>query len=139
MGRRTSGYTPATIGFLPIPDPRNWPADVRNWYRQGTGDAQGSLHVFIFHHGPMAAMYLQDAVTALGILDVEPAEWHTENGFPAFQFATEKIDDFSRRLRAAGYSVGIFSPAQKGTQATGQTARAAVINIASVRGERSSL
>jgi hypothetical protein len=112
--------------------------DIRNWYRQVIGSC-GPLHVFIFRHGPMAEMILQDAVTALGILDVEPAEWHTENSFPDFQFAAEKIDDFSRRLRAAGYSVGVLEPVAKSGQTTGLTARAAVINIASVRSERSSL
>jgi hypothetical protein len=137
--RRTSGYTPAAIGFLPIPDPRTWPVDVRNWYRQVTGDAHGPLHVFIFHHGPVAELVLQDAVTALGILEVDPSEWHIEDGFPAFQFTSERIDEYSHRLRAAGYIVGVLNPIEKGAQTTEKTERAAVINIASVRSERSNL
>jgi hypothetical protein len=134
---RTSN-TPAAIGSLPIPDPRRWPVNVRNWYSEVTGDDRGTLHVFIFHHSPMmAAMYLQDAVTAIGILDVDPSEWHIENGFPAFQFAPEKIGDYSRRLRAAGYVVGVLKPVEKSvTRQTARRARvsgAAVIDIATAQ------
>ena len=137
--RRTPRYTPPAIGFLPIPDPRGWPADIRNWYRQMAGDDSGPLHVFIFNHGRFAAMYLQDAVTGLGILDVDPSEWHIDGGFPAFQFAPEKIDDYSRRLRAAGYIVGGFEPAEK-IAAHATTGRSAtVIDIARVRSKRSDL
>ena len=135
---RCTSNMPAAIGSLPIPDPRRWPVNVRNWYRQVTGDDRGTLHVFIFHHSPMmAAMYLQDAVTAIGILDVDPSEWHVENGFPSFQFVPEKIGDYSRRLRAAGYVVGVLKPVEKSvtrpTERHARVSRAAVIDIATAQ------
>jgi hypothetical protein len=60
-------------------------------------------------------MYLQDAVTALGILDVDPAEWHPEGGYPAFCFGKERVENFNQRLAACGYAVRII-PAPEASQ-----------------------
>lgn len=131
-------WTPAALGDLPIPDPRAWPAGVRARYHELTGDC-GPLDVFIFISGATAAMYLQDAVTALGILDVDPSMWHTEDGYPAFHFDPERVQEYCRRLSACGYAVRIIEPEGRAERPTGRAAGAAVVDIASARRRRSAL
>ena len=53
-------------------------------------------------------MYLADAMTALGILDVSPDEWHTDQGYPVFVFEPGRITEiqlraFCLRLLTRGY------------------------------------
>lgn len=110
MKRRGSAAGTVAIGALPIPDPRLWPMEVRQWLRRVSGDS-APFGVLIFDRGDIGAMYLQDAVTALGILGLEDAEWHTEDGYPAFEFAAEKIADFARLLTSCGYSVRVVQMA----------------------------
>lgn len=136
--QRTAHCTPAAIGSLPIPDPRTWPAGVRERFRELRGDC-GPLDVSIFVSGPVASMYLQDAVTAIGILAVDPSDWHTEDGYPALQFDSEKIGEYSQRLTACGYAVRIFEPAEHSERTAGSAAHAVVINIASARRRRNIL
>ena len=122
---------PSMIGELPIPDPRTWPTEATARFRELTGPC-GSLDVFIFVSGPAAAMYLHDSVAALGILDVDPSEWHTEGGYPAFQFAAKRISEYSRRLTQCGYNVRIVGMA--GTQqSVGMEPRAEIVEISSGR------
>jgi len=125
--------TPAGVGIgaLPIPDPRTWPAKIRRWFHDITGDC-GTLEVFIFNAGDGgAAFYLHDAITAAGLLGASEAEWHTENGYPAFIFDTAKIEDFTRRLSLAGYIVRELAPIEP-RKPTGSK-RARVIDIATAR------
>jgi hypothetical protein len=136
ISRKRQQSVSAGIGVLPIPDPRTWPANIREWYLDATGGC-GPLDVFIFNYGTMAAMYLQDAVTALGVLSVDVSEWHTERGFPAFLFDAAKVDEFSRQLRLCGYAVRILQPAE-GNKRAGRPKRARVIEIAAGR-ERSTV
>jgi hypothetical protein len=53
-------------------------------------------------------MYLADAVTALGVLDVLPDEWHTDEGFPVFRFNRAKVEEFRIRLSLCGYNVRVL-------------------------------
>ncbi|MDR3702000.1 MAG: hypothetical protein P4L56_20295 [Candidatus Sulfopaludibacter sp.] len=71
-------------------------------------------------------MYLQDAVTALGILEVDASEWRTEAGYPIFVFERGRIAEISHRLGLCGYVVQVLEPT--GEQKT--AARAQVIDIA---------
>lgn len=119
----------AGIGLLPIPDPRTWPAEIRNWYRAATGEC-GTFDVFIFYYGPFAAMFLHDAVTALGALDVDISEWHAEEGYPVFVFDPERIGEIQRWLGIYGYAVHVLEPTEKPKAAV----QAQVISIASARG-----
>jgi hypothetical protein len=84
-------------------------------------------------------MYLQDAVTALGILEIDPSDWHAEWGYPAFRFDSEKITEYSRRLAACGYGVKILEPTEHSERTAGSSARAEVIDIGSARRGRSIL
>jgi hypothetical protein len=126
------------IGVLPIPDPRTWPAEARGRFRELRGNC-GPLDVCIFVSGRIASIYLFDAVTALGILEIDPSEWHTEDGYPAFHFDSEKIGEYSQRLTACGYAVRIFEPAEHSERSAGSAARAVIINIASARRRRNIL
>jgi hypothetical protein len=129
MRRRTS-FAPTGISYLPIPDPRTWPVEARERFRALTG-ASGALDVFIFVSGPFAAMYLQDAVTAAGILEIEPSEWQTEGGYPAFCFHSERVQEYAGKLTSAGYAVQVLEPAEQiREQPTESGGRAEVISIA---------
>jgi hypothetical protein len=129
---------PAAIQDIPIPDPRTWPAGVRERYRELAGDC-GPLDVVIFVFGRIAAFYLADAVTACGILDIDPSGWHVEDGFPAYHFSSGRIEEYSRRLTACGYAVRIIEPGGHDERAAAGAPRAAVINIASARRPRIAL
>ena len=132
MKRRGGSSTnPAAIGVLPIPDPRTWPIEIREWFRQVAGDC-GPFGMLIFTYRNIGAMYLQDAVTALGILGVDETEWHTEDGYPVFEFGAEKIAEFARRLTSCGYSVHILQVASR-TNAGNLRTRAEVVSIATAR------
>jgi hypothetical protein len=126
------------IGVLPIPDPRTWPAEVREGFRKLRGDC-GPMDICIFVSGRLASMYLQDAVTACGLFAIDPSEWHIEDGFPAFCFGSAQIGEYSRTLEACGYAVRIFEPTEHSERTAGSAARAEVINIASARRGRSIL
>lgn len=130
--------TPAAIGFLPIPDPRTWPLEVRERFRELTGNAS-TLDVFIFVSGPRAVMYLQDAVTAIGILDVDPSGWHTEGGYPALCFDALRISEYSQRLTACGYAVRTLEQPEPSEPSTTKAPRAEVIDIANARRRRKAL
>jgi hypothetical protein len=136
--QRTAHCTPAAIGFLPIPDPRTWPAGVRERFSELRGNC-GPLDISIFVSGTVASLYLQDAVTAAGILEIDPSEWRTEDGYPALQFNSERIGEFSQRLTACGYVVRILEPTQHSERSAGSAARAVIINIASARRRRNIL
>jgi DNA mismatch repair ATPase MutS len=97
------------------------------------------LDVSIFVSGTVASLYLQDAVTAAGILEIDPSEWRTEDGYPALQFDSEKIGEYSQRLTACGYAVRILEPAEHSQRSPGSAARAVIINIASARRGRNIL
>ena len=130
--------TPAAIGYLPIPDPRTWPVEARETFRELRGDCS-PLDVLIFVFGRRAAMYLQDAVTAIGILDVDPSGWRTDGGYPALCFDTERIAEYSKRLTACGYAVRILERAELQERSTSTAPRAEVIDIASARRGRKTL
>jgi hypothetical protein len=127
---RKQSLTPSSIASLPIPDPRTWPEDVRRWFRQVTGEAC-PRDIFIFRSGAMSEMYLQDAITAICILEVDSSSWHTEGGYPVFQFASRLIEEYSRQLSACGYSVRILEPA--GEQVSAPLERAEIIDISRAR------
>jgi hypothetical protein len=128
-GRR--GKTPAQIGVMSVPDPRTWPEEVRAWFRAATGEC-GPSDVFIFDHGVVGALYLQDAITAAAILDISISEWHTEQGYPVFTFVPQRIGEIERRLGLCGYTVHILQQAENGRQPQ-KHRRAPVISIASAR------
>lgn len=131
--RRRVPWTPTAIGDLSIPDPRTWPAGVRERFHELAGDV-GPLDITIFVFGPTAAFYLADAVTACGILDVDdPSGWHTEDGYPALQFDSARIEEYRRRLAACGYAVRVIEPKGRSEQTAAGAPRAAVISIASAR------
>lgn len=98
------------IGALPIPDPRTWPSEIRTWFRNAVGE-WGTLDVFVFNCGSVAACYLHDAITAGALLAVTGDEWHTEGGYPAFVFDPVRIGEIQRRLGSAGYDVHVLEPA----------------------------
>ncbi len=127
-------WASASMGTVPIPDPRTWPAGVRERFRELAGDC-GPLDVCIFTSGLAASMYLQDAVTAVGILDVDPSEWHTEGGYPAFHFDARSVEEYSRRLTACGYAVRVVKLAGHGAETAENAVRAEVIDISARRGK----
>jgi hypothetical protein len=125
---------------FPIPDPRLWPLEVCAWLREVKGANQGPWDIAILDYGPHAAVFLEDAVTALGILDIDSSEYSTAEGFPVIRFAPCRLYEFRIRLSAAGFRVRVCGPVNRGKQVTGQTRRAAVIDIAAAReskGQRS--
>jgi hypothetical protein len=130
--RLRASWTSAAIGSLPIPDPRTWPAGARERFREMTGEC-GPLDVFIFTSGPVASFYLHDAVTAAGILEVDPSGWHTEDGYPALHFPSSEVEEYSRRLTACGYAVRVIEMAGGGAENGVKAAPAPVIDIASAR------
>lgn len=107
IGKHTG--TCAGVGFLPVPDPRVWPEEIRTWFRNTVGQ-WGPSDVFIFDEGAFACMYLQDAVTAAAVLDISVSEWHTERGFPAFCFESARIGEIQHRLGNIGYQVHVLKP-----------------------------
>lgn len=125
--KRQSG-TSAGLGFLPVPDPRSWPEEILTWFRKATGEC-GPLDVFIFNHGQVAALYLQDAVTAAAVMEIDISEWRTERGYPVFCFDPERIGEIQHRLGIVGYEVRVLEPAEQQKQAK-QSRRAKVLNIA---------
>jgi len=136
--RPRAPWRAAMIGVLPIPDPRTWPAEARERFSELRGNC-GPMDICIFVSGRVASMYLQDAVTALGILEMDLSGWHTEDGYPAFHFDAEKVGEHSRRLEACGYAVRIFEPTEHSERTAGSAARAKVIDIVSARRGRSIL
>jgi hypothetical protein len=89
------------------------------------------LDVFIFVSDAFAMMYLADAITIAGLVEIDPREWHTENSYPAFCFGSERVGVYADKLTAAGYAVHILEPAQQiRHQLSGSTRRTEVINIA---------
>ncbi|MGA2266931.1 MAG: hypothetical protein ABSH44_00550 [Bryobacteraceae bacterium] len=92
-----------------------------------TGGA-GPLDVFLFDHDRVAALYLQDAVTAAAILDIDPSEWHTERGYPAFVFDAARIGEIQRCLDICGYNVNVLEPKGERRQ-PGSRKRARVLSI----------
>jgi hypothetical protein len=120
-----------TIGVLPIPTARFWPAEIRAWYKNATGD-YGPLDVFIFSSGQVGSMYLQDAITAAAIMPVDALEWHTERGFPAFIFDAGRIDEIRHRLDKCGYTVHVLDPTTK--QKPRKRRGASVVSIDFARG-----
>jgi hypothetical protein len=124
--RPTSRRNWCVAGDLPIPDPRSWPAEIRKWFREITAGA-GPRDVFIFERKAAAEMYLVDAVTALGVLDVSPSEWHTDEGFPLFRFRRSRIEEFRIRLAMCGYTVRVFVEASPSLPL--QSRRARVVDI----------
>ena len=124
--------TLAMVGEFPIPDPRAWPAEAKARFKELTGACE-SLDVHIFVSNSAAVMLMADAVTALGILDVDPSEWHVEGGYPAFQFSPERVREYSRRLTQCGYRVHIVGAPEMAGQNVEKTRRAEVVEITSAR------
>lgn len=129
---------PAAIGDLRIPDPRLWPEGARERFCKWRGNC-GPLDLSIFVFGPTAAMFLSDAITAAGVLEIDPSEWHIEGNYPAFWFNVEKLGAHGHRLAACGYTVRVLEPADHGERTAGNAARAKVVDIASARYGRSLL
>lgn len=129
IGARQYASVAANLGVsLPIPDGRAWPEDVRVWFHKATGEC-GPLDVFIFNHGQVACMYLQDAVTAAAILEVDASEWFTERGYPIFCFDPKRIGEIQHRLGIVGYTVHVLEPAE-GPKRPSPRKRGKVLNIA---------
>ncbi len=124
----------AGIGMLPIPDPRFWPNEIREWFEGVVGQC-GPLDVYVFNHGKIAALYLQDAVTAAALLEVHPSEWHTERGYPAYFFDPARIGEIQHRLGIVGYDVHVLEPFE-GRSQTGKSSRARVLSITVARGKK---
>jgi hypothetical protein len=131
IGRQRQSGAAGGIGILPIPDARTWPLEIRTWFHNAVGEA-GPLDVFIFNHGQVAALYLQDAVTAAAVLDVHIEEWHTERGYPVFVFDPGRIDEVRHHLGLCGYVVRVLEPAD-GRRPHARRKPAAVVNISSAR------
>lgn len=105
--RSQDGCTPNVVAGLLVPDPRLWPPAARERFNQMRGDC-GALDISIFVWGRGAAIYCQDAITALGIFEIDPSEWKTDGGFPVFLFSVEKLAEYGQRLAACGYVVRIL-------------------------------
>ena len=132
---RRQGYAtgPVALSELPVPDPRLWPPEIRQWFHRASRD-DGTFGVLIFDCGTTGAMILRDAITALGILEIEEGEWHVEDGYPAFEFAAEKIAYFARRLTLAGYNVRVVqAPIPRTGRSIGMRARGRVVSIGAAR------
>ena len=134
-GRGRSRRQPVVVlrprDTFPIPDPRRWPADVCEWLRVLKAGDEGPC---LFHYGPCVAMYCEDALAALDVLDVAVSEWSTAGGYPAFVFDPCRIAEILERLAACGYMAHVLEPepASRG-ELTGQAQRASVVNIAVAR------
>ena len=107
VNTKQSSGTGVGISGLLIPDPRTWPEEIRSWFRGATSDG-GPLDVFIFNHGRLGCLYLQDAVTAAAVMDIDISEWHTERGYPVFCFHADRIGEVQHRLGIMGYKVHVL-------------------------------
>lgn len=118
----------SAYGRFVWPDPRAWPAEVVRLYRSATEPR--SLHdVFIFNlDADTSACYLEDAITALTAISVPPSEWYVDRGYPSFVFCHSKLQNYTRKLQEAGYSVQIVENLAYTTEK-----EAGVINIATAR------
>jgi hypothetical protein len=131
--RRSGGQGAAgNIGALPIPDSRLWPAEIRAWFSKAVGE-WGPLDIFVFDYGQVASCILHDAITVAAILPVDASEWHTEGGYPAFIFDSQRIGAIQHRLGCAGYNVHVLTPAEQQKQQPRKRKRAAVVSIAHAR------
>lgn len=110
-----------------MPDPSGWPEEIRTWFRSATGGCQ-ALDIFIFNYGRLACLYLQDAVTAAAVLEIDASEWHTERGYPVFVFDAARIDEIQRQLSICGYDVHVLEPSDKPKRPGGHK-RAKVLSI----------
>ena len=117
--------------MLPIPDPRTWPAEIKDWFCGAVGEWTPT-DVFIFDQGQVASLYLHDAITAAAILEIDVSEWHTERGYPAFFFDPQRIGEIQHRLGLYGYTVHVLEPSQQENQFR-KRKRASVVSIASAR------
>ena len=117
---------------FPIPDPQKWPADTCAWLSEMKADSDAPC---LFNDGTRVFMVCEDAMLALGTVDVSLSEWSTAGGFPTFTFDPSRIDEIVERLATRGYCARVFEPepASRGEHSTGQTPRAAVVDIAAVR------
>lgn len=102
---------PSSIGRLVIPDPRAWPQEMKERYREVIRVARGEcdpLDVFIFQDAGGALMLLQDAVTGAAVLPVDESQWDISKGFPILSFSNSEVDSHSERLRRAGYRAHVI-------------------------------
>lgn len=133
IGATLEAGDPSSIGMLPVPNPRLWPAEIRTWYRNATGEC-GPLDIFLFDYGDVGSLYLQDAITAAAVLSVDASEWHTERGFPVFVFDASRIGEIQHRLGLCGYTVRMVQPAAEPKRS--KRRRAPVVDIGSGRKKR---
>jgi hypothetical protein len=110
---RGSEYsTPPEILGYPIPDPAEWPADIRDWFTEATSRwAEGANDIFVFHCGDHCQIVLTDAISVVGMVGairIDESEWHTEKGWPAFCFDVARLDDVKRVMESAGYKVKVL-------------------------------
>lgn len=113
------------------PDPKVWPADAVERFR-GFTEPRTLLDLFIFNaDGDAAALYMEDALSALAVLPVAADQWFTHAGYPSFVFAPWKIKEYTEALEAAGYRVWLMERAAPETRLrmTGN-----VIDIGAARG-----
>jgi len=121
-------------GRFAFPDPRRWPAEAVQAFDKITGGCRHALmDVFILDYGNIAAMHLEDALTALAVLPVTRERWSTELGYPTFAFDPEWIEDYSRLLAAAGYRVHVMEEQKSQTVNRGPSKRGSVVNIGAAR------
>ena len=87
------------------------------------------MDVFIFKHGQFACLYLQDAITAAAVMDVDISEWHIERGYPVCVFDPGRIGEIQHQLGIVGYEVRVLEPVEQQAQPR-KRKRARVLNIA---------
>ena len=123
---RSAHQEQAVSRGFPIPDSRRWPAEVVGWLGRLKGDYR-PRDAAIFDYGSFAAMYCEDAITALAILDVDASSWSVSGDYPTFTFDSAKTTAYGQRLAACGYRVRILEPSHQ------RELRAKVVDIAVAR------
>jgi len=114
-GHKSLG-APADILGYSIPDPASWPEWIREWFQEATEPwAEDRRNdIFLFRIGGQCQILLWDAVSAVGmvgLLHIEPEEWCTESGYPAFIFSVARQEEVTRFFERAGYRVKVLTPA----------------------------
>lgn len=116
-------------GEFSVPRPQTWPPEAVRAFEQVTG-RRSLFDVFLFDHQNAAAMYFEDAITALAVLPITREEWFTHCGYPVVVFDPWKIQQYSQGLAVAGYRVVILEKSARPRP----EGNSKVVSIASARG-----
>ncbi len=89
---------------LEWPDPATWPAESRAWFNAVRG-AYGPKDLFCFDQVTVAFFVMEDAYTGAALLPVDESNWNLDFGYPILVFEHSFVDEYTRILTSAGYTL----------------------------------